>query len=152
MAHFAELDENNIVLRVVVVDNKDCCDKYGVEKESIGVAHLEKILGGRWLQTSYNHNIRNKFAGIGYHYFANVDAFVQPRPFPSWQFNETLKDWEAPIPRPSDDVVITGFRNPDGTFPANGANQKHYHWHEETLSWEPIILPEDSFDPSLEQQ
>ena len=65
MAHFCKLDENNIVTQVVVVDNKDTADAFGVEKEHIGAAHLEKILGGTWKQTSYNGNIRKNYAGIG---------------------------------------------------------------------------------------
>ena len=65
MAHFAELDENNVVKRVIVVDNKDTSDANGNEVESIGVAFCQKLLGGNWVQTSYNGNIRKHYAGIG---------------------------------------------------------------------------------------
>ena len=65
MAHFAELDSNNVVLRVIVVDNKDTADAAGVEKEHIGAAFCERLLGGRWVQTSYNGNKRKNYAGIG---------------------------------------------------------------------------------------
>jgi len=78
MAHFAELDSNNVVLRVVVVDNKDTADAQGVEKEHIGAAYLERLLGGRWVQTSYNANFRKHYAGIGYTYDPALDEFVLP--------------------------------------------------------------------------
>ena len=71
MAHFAELDANNVVLRVIVVDNKDTSDVNGVEKEYIGAAFCEKLFGGTWKQTSYNGNFRKNYAGIGYTYYAD---------------------------------------------------------------------------------
>ncbi|MFT4261430.1 MAG: hypothetical protein ACMXX9_03285 [Candidatus Woesearchaeota archaeon] len=80
MAHFAELDENNVVLRVIVVDNKNCCDKKGEEQEEIGRAFCEKLFnGGRWVQTSYNANFRKRYAGIGYIYDEEVDEFIPPK-------------------------------------------------------------------------
>lgn len=114
MAHFAELDANNVVLRVIVVGNKDTADAHGVEKEHIGAAFCERLFGGTWRQTSYNGNIRKNYAGIGYTYHADIDAFVAPKPFPSWVLNEDAK-LEAPVPIPTDD--------------------KHYRWDEPTLSW-----------------
>jgi hypothetical protein len=78
MAHFAEIDSNNVVLRVVVVDNKDTADAAGVEKEHIGAAYLERLLGGTWKQTSYNGNMRGKYAGIGDVYDPVKDEFVTP--------------------------------------------------------------------------
>ena len=78
MAHFAELDVNNIVLRVIVVDNKDTADAHGVEKEYIGTAFCERVLGGTWKQTSYNGNMRGRYAGIGYTYNAQLDEFIAP--------------------------------------------------------------------------
>ena len=78
MAHFAELDSNNVVLRVIVVDNKDTADAHGVEKEYIGAAFCERVLGGTWKQTSYNGNMRGRYAGIGYTYNAELDEFVAP--------------------------------------------------------------------------
>ena len=86
MAHFAELDENNVVLRVIVVDNKDTSDANGVEKEYIGRAFCERLYGGNWVQTSYNGNIRKNYAGIGYSYNSDIDAFVSPKP-------DTEGDW-----------------------------------------------------------
>jgi len=78
MAHFAELDSNNVVLRVIVVDNKDTADAYGTEKEHIGAAFCERVLGGRWVQTSYNGNMCGKYAGIGDTYDAANNVFVSP--------------------------------------------------------------------------
>jgi hypothetical protein len=80
MAHFAELDENNVVLRVIVVADKDTADADGVEQESIGVAFCESLYGGTWKQTSYNNNIRARFAGIGSTYDAGNDVFIDPDP------------------------------------------------------------------------
>ena len=101
MAHFAELDENNVVKRVIVVDNKDTSDANGNEVESIGVAFCQKLLGGNWKQTSYHGNIRKNYAGIGYAYRADIDAFVAPQPYPSWTLDANAQ-WQAPVPMPTD--------------------------------------------------
>jgi len=116
VAHFAELNQNNEVLRVVVVDNRDTSDASGVEREHIGCAHLEKILGGVWRQTSYNATMRKNYAGIGYTYDAQLDAFVPPKPFASWILNETTCQWQAPTPQPQDGRMYT--------------------WNEQTTSWQ----------------
>lgn len=101
MAHFAELDENNVVKRVIVVDNKDTSDANGNEVESIGVAFCQKLLGGNWKQTSYSGSIRKNYAGIGYTYRADIDAFVAPQPYPSWVLDADAQ-WQAPVPMPTD--------------------------------------------------
>ena len=119
MAHFAELDSNNTVLRVIVVGNQDTSDANGVEKESIGVAFCERLFGGTWVKTSYNGNIRKNYAGIGYTYDSKRDAFISPKPFASWVLNETTCQWEAPVPYPTDG-------KPDG---------KQYSWDEPTQTW-----------------
>jgi len=80
MAHFAELDENNVVLRVIVIADKDTADADGVEQESIGVTFCENLYGGTWKQTSYNNNIRGQFAGVGSIYDADTDVFIDPDP------------------------------------------------------------------------
>jgi hypothetical protein len=80
MAHFARIDENNVVQQVIVVANKDTADADGNELESIGVAFCQKLLGGNWKQTSYHGNIRKNYAGVGYTYRADIDAFVAPQP------------------------------------------------------------------------
>lgn len=107
MAHFAKLDENNMVTQVVVVDNRDTADASGVEREHIGAAFLERILGGTWRQTSYNGNFRKNYAGIGFQYLANIDAFVPPKPYDSWQLNNETAQWQAPVPMPTDGAMYT---------------------------------------------
>ena len=115
MAHFAELGENNVVLRVIVVDNRDTMTPQGEEREEIGVAFCRNLLGGTWKQTSYNGNFRKNYAGIGFTYDAVLDAFIAPKPYLSWLLNTETCQWQAPTPYPSDGNVYT--------------------WNEETLSW-----------------
>jgi hypothetical protein len=93
MAHWAELDNNNIVVRVLVGDNND---PNGDE----GYQWLIDNLGGTWIKTSYNNNIRGLYAGIGYSYNEEEDIFVVPQPYPSWTRNGSL--WEAPTPKPTE--------------------------------------------------
>jgi len=106
MAHFARIDENNVVQQVIVVDNKDTSDANGNEMESIGVAFCQKLLGGNWVKTSYNGNIRKRYAGIGYTYRADLDAFIAPQPYPSWTLDANA-DWQAPVPMPTDDKMYS---------------------------------------------
>lgn len=94
MAHWAEIDENKIVVRVTVGDNND---PNGDE----GYQWLIDNLGGTWIQTSYNSNFRGKFAAIGDTYNQEIDKFIAKQPFASWVLNESF-DWEAPIPYPDD--------------------------------------------------
>ncbi len=115
MAHFAEIDQFGKVKRVIVVANSDTADASGVEKEHIGAAFCEKLFGGTWKQTSYNGNFRKNYAGIGYTFDANIDAFVPPQPYPSWTLNNTTAQWQAPTPMPQDG--------------------KRYSWDEATTSW-----------------
>jgi hypothetical protein len=106
MAHFAELDANNVVLRVVVIDNKDTSDADGIEKESIGVAFCERLFGGGiWKQTSYNSNFRKRYAGIGDTYIQDIDAFIPPQPYPSWILDADA-NWQAPVSMPTDGVYL----------------------------------------------
>lgn len=100
MAHFAKLGPGNVVEQVIVVDNKDTSDANGVEKEHIGAAFCERILGGRWVQTSYNGKFRKNYAGQGYTYDEQRDAFLPPKPYPSWVVNEDTCQWQAPVPMP----------------------------------------------------
>ena len=99
MAHFAGLDENNIVTQVIVVANEDTTDTNGVEVEEIGVAFCKKLLGAEtnWKQTSYNNNFRVRYAGISYLYSEELDAFVPPSPFPSFVLNNPTADWQSPL-------------------------------------------------------
>ena len=125
MAHFAQLDENNVVLQVIVVDNKDTADANSVEKEHIGAAFCEKLLGGTWKQTSYNGTIRKHYAGIGFKYHADIDAFVAPKPYASWVLNNTTAQYEAPVAKPTTEL-------PQG---------KQYSWNESTTSWDTVDYP-----------
>jgi hypothetical protein len=120
MAHFAKI-EDGLVTQVIVVDNKDCADATGVEKESIGIAFCERLLGGTWKQTSYNGNLRKNYAGIGYSFDAERDAFIPPKPFNSWVLDEDTCLWNAPVAMPED----------AGT----GDPPIRYTWNEETTSW-----------------
>ena len=98
MAHFAQLDENNVVTQVIVVSNDDIKDPHtGQEDEIIGIAFCKKLLGGNWKQTSYNNNMRVRYAGIGYSYNAELDAFVAPQPFASWTLDNATADWVSPL-------------------------------------------------------
>ena len=115
MAHFAELDDNNIVLRVIVIDTADTSTAQGVEKEYIGAAFCERLFGGTWKQTSYNAKIRKNYAGIGFSYDESKDAFIAPSPFLSWVLNEESFQWEPPTPYPND--------------------EKSYKWDDVTQSW-----------------
>ena len=121
MAHFAELDDNNVVLRVIVVGNRDTSTPDGTEVESIGVAFCQRLFGGNWKQTSYNGNFRKNYAGIGYTYDATRDAFIPPQPFPSWTLDPVTTNWVAPVPYPTDD--------------------KNYIWNESTQSWDLVDVP-----------
>ena len=107
MAHFAQLDENNVVTQVIVVANSDTADASGVEKEHIGAAFCERLFGGNWKQTSYNGNKRKNYAGIGFTYREDIDAFVPPQPYASWTLNETTAQWESPVAMPDDDGMYT---------------------------------------------
>jgi hypothetical protein len=107
MSHWAKLD-NNIVVEVLVGPN------YGDEGEAFFNA-----LGGTWVKTSYNGNIRKNYAGIGYTYDTDRDAFIAPKPFNSWLLDEDTCQWQAPVPYPTDDLM--------------------YEWDEELTDWKPII-------------
>jgi hypothetical protein len=125
LAHFAALDENNIVTQVIVVANEDTSDANGVEVEEIGVAFCKKLLGAdtRWKQTSYNNNMRVRYAGIGYSYNEELDAFIPPIPFASWVLNNETADWESPVgPAPE----LTEAEIEARSF---------YRWDEENGEW-----------------
>ena len=120
MAHFAEVNESNIVLRVIVVADSDTADEDGVEVDSIGEAFCTDLIGGTWKRTSYNGNYRTRYAGIGYTYDDARDVFISPQPFPSWTLNEDTTGWDPPVPRP------------DGRS----------YWDEATTSWVEVEVPE----------
>ena len=111
MAHFAQLDENNVVTQVIVVGNSDTADVNGVESENIGVAFCQSLLGAEtnWKQTSYNGNMRGNYAGIGMTFMTGVatlgvgstDVFVPQQPHASWTISTTEARWEAPLTEPT---------------------------------------------------
>lgn len=112
MAHFAEIDLNNKVTRVLVVDNSQ-------EHRGQEFLAVDCNLGGTWIQTSYNSNIRGKFAGIGDTYDPVNDRFISKQPYPSWLLDADF-NWQAPVPYPTDD--------------------KSYNWNEDTQSWDEIVI------------
>jgi hypothetical protein len=122
MAHFAKLDENNIVLEVNVVNN-DALNPSN--EEASGIAFLTEWSGGytNWKQTSYNGSIRANYAGIGYIYDPDFDVFIAPRPYPSWKLNYTTYQWEAPVAMPED---IEGY---------------FYKWSEINKEWIQVAIP-----------
>jgi hypothetical protein len=116
MAHFAKLNEINEVIRVEAVVNDVITDTDGTEQEQLGIEFLSSLYGGGWYkQTSYNGSFRKNYAGIGFTYDQARDAFIPPKPYPSWLLNEDTCQWDAPTPHPDDD--------------------KMYSWDEDTLSW-----------------
>ncbi len=137
MAHFAQLDENNLVTQVIVVSNDDTTDSKGVETESIGVAFCQKLLGAstNWKQTSYNNNIRGNYAGIGYTYMTNVatlgvgstDIFISQKPHNSWSVGVTTATWYPPT-NPGEAPALT-----DDEQAAN----KYYVWNESNYQADP---------------
>jgi len=131
MAHWAELDSNNIVTRVLVGDNNDPAGDEGYQ-------WLIDNLGGTWVKTSYNAvagkrrnpetneivdepGFRKNYAGIGYSYDSGRDAFIPPKPFNSWVLNEETCLWDAPVAYPNDG--------------------KLYTWNEENLAWDEVVIP-----------
>ncbi len=116
MAHFAELDENNVVKRVIVVHNNELMDEDGNESEVKGVGFCASLFGhSDWVQTSYNNNMRKQFAGTGSTYDSENDVFISPQPYPSWSLDDNF-DWQAPTPMPEDDNM--------------------YYWNEDNQSWD----------------
>jgi hypothetical protein len=118
MAHFAKLDDNNMVTEVHVVNNDDILNLEFPASEPVGIEFLKNWSGGftRWRQTSYNHNFRKRYACIGDVYDPERDAFIPPKPYPSWALNEQTCLWEPPVPYPGDSA-------------------HPYMWDEETLGW-----------------
>jgi hypothetical protein len=112
MSHWAEIDENKIVLRVLVGNNNSADE---------GEAFMNS-LGGTWVKTSYNaatNGFRKNYAGIGYSYDESRDAFIAPQPYPSWILDEETCKWEAPVAYPTDGIM--------------------YAWDEETTDWKAIV-------------
>lgn len=117
MAHFAQLNEESIVSQVIVVNNDTIENLPFPESEPVGIAFCQSLFGADtvWKQTSYSASFRFHYAGIGFTYDNVLDAFIAPKPYPSWLLDTTTCDWKAPVPYPTDG--------------------KEYYWDEATLSW-----------------
>lgn len=115
MAHFAEIDETNTVVQVIVVHNNELLEN-GIESEAKGILFCQSLFGGNWVQTSFNANFRKNYAGVGFTYDADRDAFIPPKTSDFGILNEDTCQWQAPVP-----------------YPKDGSN---YSWNRETLSWE----------------
>ena len=121
MAHFAEINNENVVLRVLVVNNDDILDSDNNEDESIGIAFLQNLFGGDWVQTSYNDSFRNKYASMGGTYDSVNNVFISQKPFSSWVLDENYR-WVAPTSPPDDG--------------------NHYRWSGDLSDWEQIPTDE----------
>jgi hypothetical protein len=124
MAHYARVNSQNIVTYVTPIPNEMITDENGVEHEDWALDHLYDTIpdsvSDRWIKTSYNNNFRKNYAGIGFIWNEELDAFISPKPFDSWILNEDTCVWEAPIPMPE---IQEG--GPD------------YYWNEELGNWVP---------------
>ena len=123
MAHFAQLDENNKVLQVIVVVNEELMEN-GVESEAKGIAFCKTLLGEdtNWVQTSYNATIRKNYASIDFTYDPIADYFFAPSPYPSWVLNADAQ-WEAPVAMPTD-----------------APKDFYYTWNEDAQEWNLVAI------------
>ena len=110
MSHWAQINNDNEVIRVLVGDNNDPAGDEGYQ-------WLLDNLGGTWIQTSYNHNFRKQFASVGFIYDKTNDVFISPQPYPSWSLNKNF-DWKPPTPRPKEGL---------------------WDWNEEELTWKEVV-------------
>jgi hypothetical protein len=121
MAHYAILDDNNKVTNVIVIATESTLDENGLENEELGIEVCKQVCNDpnvKAVRTSYNGNIRVRYAGIGHSYNEEFDAFIPPQPHPSWSLNTETYGWEPPVPMPS-------------TQPENGI----YTWSEDNQNW-----------------
>jgi hypothetical protein len=118
MAHFAEIGLNNVVLRVIAIHNNELLDSDGNEQESKGAEFCRNMFGGVWVQTSYHGSIRKNFAGVGYSYNSDLDAFIPAKKYESWLLDEESCQWISPVEYPSDGL--------------------HYEWDEDVSNWKLI--------------
>ena len=147
MAHFAELDNNNVVLRVVVISNDDV-DANGGDLSTGAEDFVEALIpassgGVAWKQTSYNNNFRKQYAGINYNYDASKNMFIVPKPYASWTLNSS-GDWEAPVTYPNDleegGLFVNTSWDEDNsrwlgsTFTVAG-DETNYRWNTSNLTW-----------------
>ena len=116
MAHFAQINDQNIVINIITINDSNCCGGIFPSSDICGQTYINTLgLNGNWKQTSYNNNFRRIYAGIGYFYDSNLDIFIEPQPIPSWAFDTASQTWQAPKPIPDNDNV--------------------YYWDESVLDW-----------------
>ena len=122
MAYFAKLGTGNIVENVISINNTVITDANGIEQEQLGVDFINKLYNTRdvWKQTSYNNNFRKNYAGIGFQYDQQRDAFIPPKPFDSWILKEDTCRWIAPVAMPTTELE----------------DNKYYSWNESIINWE----------------
>ncbi len=152
MAHFAELNSSNEVLRVIVISNEDV-DANGGDESTQAETFVATIVpygtgGASWKQTSYNNNFRKQYAGIGYSYDSSKDKFIVPQPYPSWSLDSN-DDWQAPVTYPtvteisSNPVQITWDEDNQKwlgkTFTGDGNETiTNYEWNATDLQWNEV--------------
>ena len=128
MAHYARVNSQNIVTFVTPIPNEMITDENGVEHEELAFDHLYSTIpdsvGDRWIQTSYNKNFRKNYAGIGYTWNEELNAFIPPKPFDSWSLNTETGLWDPPIPEPT---IVPG--------------EPLYIWDEEIGNWKAVYRP-----------
>jgi hypothetical protein len=122
MAYFAKLGTGNIIEQVISINNSVITDANGIEQEQLGVDFINKLYNTRdvWKQTSYNNNFRKNYAGIGFQYDQQRDAFISPKPFNSWILNEDTCRWEAPVAKPTTELE----------------ENQYYSWNESIINWD----------------
>tara|TARA_R110000737_G_C14458455_1_gene464469 strand:- start:214 stop:660 length:447 start_codon:yes stop_codon:yes gene_type:complete len=147
MAHFAELDKDNKVLKILVFDNNDV-DANGGDQSEQAAEYIKSSFGTskdgvKWVQTSYNDNFRKQYAGMGFTYNPTADVFIAPQPYPSWSLNETTWDWDAPVIYPTivmmNDDRLGIYWDESGLvwLARDLTNDNEYTWNVDTLTWLP---------------
>ena len=151
MAHFAELNNSNEVLRVIVISNDDV-EANGGELSSEAETFVASIVphsedGTAWKQTSYNSNFRKQYAGIGLIYDASKDKFISPQPYPSWSLDSN-DDWEAPVTYPTiteidSNIVYTSWDEDNqkwlgATYSGDPIVTTNYEWDATNLQWNEV--------------
>jgi hypothetical protein len=154
MAHFAQLDEHNKVVNVIVIQNDLIVDENGNESEELGIERCKLYTdpNARWIQTSYNNNFRGKLASIDGYYIEDLDVFSYPKLYNSWVFNQETLNWDPPVAKPEDapagqyyvwnENVVNWELYPPVAMPEDAPEGFYYQWNPEIESWELIEIPQ----------
>ena len=136
MAHFAQINSDNIVTQVIVVSNDDA------PNEAAGIAFCRNMLGAdtNWVQTSYNNNVRFRYASVGSKYDSTNDVFYEQQPYPSWSLNTSTWEWDPPVALPDDDGWKVSEDSDDPT------ELVEYDWDEDSTSWTRTVTDLTSLD------